>query len=278
MRKLFAVALVVGATLALALPAHAATGAVVVYNASVSPLPGNMPSVSAEATSLNEFGDEVTLAGTARTLTSVTVTLSSWACQQGTWFNKNCVTTRGAKFAVPITLNIYGASTAGENGTVRPGSLIATVTKTFNVPYRPTANLQHCNGANQGKWWDKTNSTCNNGKAANVTFNFKSLGLHLPNDVVFGIAYNTTHHGYAPIGESAACYGTEAGCAYDSLNIGVGPATTVGAQTNPGTVFQNTSDPSQLCDSTPAVGVFNMDSPTSGCWAGYVPAIKVIAH
>jgi hypothetical protein len=38
-------------------------------------------------------------------------------------------------------------------------------------------------------------------------------------DVVFRIAYNTTHFGYAPIGESASCYGTSGGCGFDSLNV-----------------------------------------------------------
>ena len=38
----------------------------------------------------------------------------------------------------------------------------------------------------------------------------------------------------------------------------------------------NTSIAGNLCDGTPATGVFNQDSPTSACWRGYDPAIKVV--
>jgi hypothetical protein len=250
----------------------------VIYNAAVQPLPGNLPSEGPEAYAFNEFGDEVTFDGTARTLNTVRVTLSSWACEQGTWHTHDCVTTPGDKFSQDITLNIYHASQSGNNGTVVPGSLITTVTKSFLVPYRPTANLNKCNGANLGKWYQSKSATCFNGKAANVTFNFGSLGLTLPNDVVFGISYNSTHYGYSPIGEAAPCFSTPQGCPYDSLNIGLGPVVTVGSKPYPNTVFQNGQNPSVYCDATPAVGIFNLDSPTTACWSGYVPAIQVRAH
>ena len=252
----------------------------VIYNSSVQPLPGNLPSVGAEAYAFNELGDEVTFAGTARTLDTVKVTLSSWGCEHGHWNTNDCVTTPGDKFSVPITLNIYNASVAGPNSTVVPGSLITTVTKTFAVPYRPTANLNKCNQTNSslGKWYSSKTATCYNGKAVNITFNYKSLGLTLPNDVVIGVAYNTSHYGYSPIGESPACYTSDAGCPYDSLNIALGPVVTVGSKPYPDTLFQNTSYAGNLCDATPALGVFNLDSPTNPCWTGYVPAIQVIAH
>lgn len=260
--------------------AAAVTTPVVIYNSSVQPLPGNLPSEGAEAYAFNEFGDEVTFGGTARTLNAVKVTLSSWGCEHGNWYANNCVTTPGDKFPIPITLNIYHASVPGPNSTVVPGSLITTATKTFNVPYRPTANLNKCNQTNSslGKWYSSATATCYNGKAVNITFNYKSLGLTLPNDVVFGVAYNTSHYGYSPIGESPACYTSDAGCPYDSLNIALGPVVTVGTQTHVDTVFQNTSQPGQLCDAAPALGVFNLDSPVTACWGGYVPAIQVIAH
>jgi hypothetical protein len=258
-------------------PASAAIVPVTTYNATVQPLPGNLPSEGAEAYSFNEFGDEVKLdsSSTARHLATVTVTMSSWACEQGTWFNKDCVTTRGDKFTVPITLNIYNEASANNDGTVTPGSLITSATKTFSIPYRPTANLNKCNGTDLGKWWSKADSKCYNGKAANITWRFTSLGLTVPDTMVIGIAYNTSHYGYHPIGQSPACYSTEAGCPYDSLNIGLGPAVTVGSKPYPDTVFQNAAYASDYCDSSPAVGVFNLDSPTTACWSGFVPAIRV---
>ena len=61
----------------------------VVYNSLVgNPLPGNLPSVGAEAYAFNEFGAEVTLAGTNRQLTNAVVTMSSWGCVSGSWYAK----------------------------------------------------------------------------------------------------------------------------------------------------------------------------------------------
>ena len=56
-----------------------------VYDSTVAPLPGNLPSVGFEATQTSEFGDQVSLGGTARELNNVVVTMSSWACQSGAW-------------------------------------------------------------------------------------------------------------------------------------------------------------------------------------------------
>src|SRR2546421_3571285 len=81
----------------------------VIYDSTVSPLPGNLPSVGAEAYAFNEFGDAVNFAGTARSPRSVTVTMSSWGCQAGHWYTADCVTTPGATFNIDITLNIYNA-------------------------------------------------------------------------------------------------------------------------------------------------------------------------
>ena len=273
-----AVLLAVGAA-----PAGAAVTGTPVYDASYSgTLPGNLPSVGAEAYSFNEFGDQVTFAGTARTVNAVRITMSSWACQQGTWFNHDCVSAVGSTFSIPITLRIYNASVDGPNGTVVPGSLIANVTKTFTLPYRPTANLQHCNAGNgyAGEWWSKADQSCYNGKAHNISFNLKSLNLALPDTVVIGIAYNTTDYGYNPIGQTA-CNSTEAGCPYDSLNIALGTSgVLVGSKEYPDTVFQNAAYASDYCDggTVAQVNVFNLDSPDSACWGGYTPAIQVTAH
>ena len=38
--------------------------------------------------------------------------------------------------------------------------------------------------------------------------------------MIWTVAFNTTHDGYTPIGEGAACFGSSSGCAYDSLNVG----------------------------------------------------------
>ena len=247
----------------------------VIYKSTTTPLPGNLPSEGAEAYSFNELGDEVTFAnGSARVLRSVTVTMSSWACQQGSWFNADCVSAAGSKFSVPITLNLYDASsTAPSSSPVLAGTPIASMTQTFRIPYRPSTNSAKCTG---GEWFKK-GSGCFNGEAANITFNFSAQDIHLPSTIVFGIAYNTTHYGYSPIGESAPCYTASGGCPYDSLNIALGPKVRVGSKPYPDTLFQNADYQSDYCDGTPTVNVFNLDSPTYACWAGYVPAVQFTA-
>lgn len=245
---------------------------------------GNLPSVGGEAYAFNELGNQITLEHAGK-VGHVVVTMSSWACQSGSWIKKDCVTRPGATATVPITFSIYNAAT----GTPPvPGALIAKITKQFAIPYRPSANNTHCTGDNAGKWWGGSPKQCLNGKAANITFAFG--GVSLPANVVFGISYNTTHYGYSPIGESAPCFSTTQGCFYDSLNIALTQdPTDVTAGSDPGptgTVFQYSNVSGLYCDGgTAGVGLFREDSPTSGCWSVgapnsspyYIPAIQLAA-
>ena len=231
-----------------------------------------MPSEGAEAYAFNQFGDGITFAGTSRNLATVTVTLSSWGCQSGNWHSGNCVSSSGATFSIPITFNIYNA------GSPASGSLIATRTQTFSVPYRPSADNTNCTGPNAGKWYQAATATCFNGLANNITFDFSSLNVSLPNSVVYGIVYNTTSYGPSPIGTSAACFPTSAGCPYDSLNIALAPVVTVGTKPYFNTVYQNSPIAGEYCDNGLAgTGTFRLDSPTSACWAGYIPAAQFFA-
>jgi hypothetical protein len=223
----------------------------VVYNSIIpNGPPANLPSVGPEAYAFNEFGNEISLAGTARTLNSVTVTLSSWACVSGSWTTGDCSTPSGATFSQPITFNIYDPS-----DTVHP---IATATQTFLVPYRPSTSPK-CTG---GRWYSAGTKTCFNGLADNVTFNFS--GVTLPNTVVYGIVYNTRDYGPNPLGVTGP---------YDSLNIALSTDADVSAgSSTSGTVWQNSPLGSQYCDGgTGGVGTFRADSV---CWAPYVPAVQ----
>jgi hypothetical protein len=257
--------------------ASTTTALTVIYKSTLKPLPANLPSVGPEAYSFNEFGDEITFApSTPRNVKKVVVTLSSWGCETGHWNTSDCATTPGDTFAVPITFNIYHVtSTAPSPTPVLAGSLIATVTQTFNVPFRPSANPV-CTGADAGKWF-KNGQGCFNGLATNVTFKFPFKNVD-PDSVVYGIAYNSTHYGYSPIGESAPCFTSSGGCPYDALNIALAPAVTVGSKPYADTVFQNAAYGADYCDGTPLVGTFNLDSPTNACWAGYVPAVQFSAR
>ncbi|MDT4895870.1 MAG: hypothetical protein QOH25_947 [Acidobacteriota bacterium] len=242
----------------------------VIYDSTVNPQPGNLPSVGAEAYAFKELGDAITFAGTARIAKNVTVTMSSWGCQAGAWFSANCVTAPGATFSIPITLNIYNA------GSPTPGSLIATVTQTFAIPYRPSSDNNNCTG---GKWFQSSTATCFNGLANNITFDLTSLNILLPNSVVYGITYNTTSYGPNPIGTSAACFSTAAGCPYDSLNIALAPIVTAGSKPYLDTLYWNNVFASNYCDSGLAgTNTFRLDSPTSACWAGLIPAAQFTAY
>jgi hypothetical protein len=238
-----------------------------IYNNIPSPLPGNLASWGYEATGTSEFGDRVAFApATGRLAKTVTVTMSSWGCQAGHWFSSDCITTPGATFSHPITLNIYAVGAGNA-----PGALLGTLTQTFAIPFRPSVDLVNCTG---GRWFDAGSSTCFNGKAANITFNLSSLNLTLPNQVIFGVAYNTSHYGYTPIGQSTACYASSGGCGYDSLNVGVSdPATTlsVGSNPSPDDAYQYTLYSS--CTNS-ALIPFSLDP---GCWTGFKPSVAFTA-
>jgi len=258
----------------------------VIYNSVINPLPGNLPSVGFESTAFNEFGNAVNFSsGSSHDLTKVVVTMSSWGCASGSWYQHTCTTPEDATFAQAITLNIYNPSTDGVN----PGAKIASFTNTFNIKYRPSASAQ-CVGNDLGKWYDKESKICFNGLAQNITFNVKNVKVG--SGAIFGITYNTTHYGYAPVGQSAACFSTSAGCGYDSLNVALTEdPTNVSAGTSvvPGKLWLASNAGGQYADGgTAGVGTFRIDSPNVAPWWGvndpyssapwYVPSIKVFAN
>jgi len=265
---LFAIVFAVAVFGSMSGTAHAAPAGTI-YNSIPSPLPGNLPSVGAEAYAFNEFGNQVVFAGTARALSNVVVVTSSWACQTGHWYSGDCATTPGATYNMPITLNIYNVGTDGTS----VGSLITSKTTTFAIPYRPSADPR-CSG---GRWYSTADSTCYNGFASTITFDFSSDNVTLPDKVIYGIQYNTSHYGPNPIGESAPCYTSSGGCFYDSLNIALSADSDVstGYDPYPDTVYQNSPYGSQYCDGGLAgQGTFRLDSPTTPCWTNLVPAVQ----
>lgn len=245
--------------------AAAAFGQQTIYNSIPSPLPGNLVSLGYEATSTAEFGDRIQFGGTWRKGYQVTQTMSSWGCETGNW-QSGCITTPGATFSHPITLNIYNV---GPGNSV--GSLIASVTKTFAIPYRPSASPA-C-----GTRWQDSSGNCWNGLATNITFDLS--GVSLPNQVIYSIAYNTTHYGASPIGQSAACFSTFAGCGYDSLNVALEGNPTVGSAPAPLDAYWNTLVAGWYCDGgAGGSGTFRLDA---GCWVdpdfSYLLATKFTA-
>ena len=262
-------AAMLAATAFIAAPPATAAAKSTVYKNVPSPLPGNVPSVGLEANAASEFGGQIELAGSARSRANVKIVMSSWGCQSGSWTTGDCSTTKHSTFNAPLTLNVY---TVGVDNA--PGTLIGTVTHTFAMPYRPSANYTKCTGDNAGKWYDKGTATCYNGMAFTVSVRLGSLDL--PDKVILAVAYNTTHYGYNPIGEGAACFTTSGGCPYDGLNVGTSDSSpSAGSQPLPDDAYLNSAAGGVYCDGgAGGTGTFRLDA---GCWTGFQPAFMVKA-
>jgi len=251
----------------------------VIYNSIDAPPPGNNASQSFQATETSEFGNQIVFGGAARVLANVVVTMSSWACQSGSQSVSNvgtindptpgsCVTTPDSTFTEPVTLNIYNV---GSNNAV--GSLLSTDTQTFAIPYRPSAVPVGYGGCGDGaSWYDAVSNACYHGYFTNITFIFGHVIL--PNNVIYGIAYNTTTWGFHPYGNAHACDATTS-CGYDGLNVGYSESPSepsVGSDPNLGTNYLDGLYAPFYCDNG-VTGTFRIDGrpDTNNCWNGGGP-------
>jgi len=222
-----------------------------IYDGMPSPQPSNMPSLGYQATQTAEFGDDIAFAAGTRTLQAVNVYMSSWACENWATMNADtpCVTTPGATFNHPITLNFYSVTHVGgvPSGTPVLGALLKSVTHTFAIPYRPSADTT-CPSPTQ---WKDAAGACFNGYGFVISFGLG--GYVVPDELVYGIAYNTNTWGANPIGTNGP---------FESLNVGVTPhsAAGIGTDVNPDLVFWNTG--------TAGGGTFRPDTG----WAANGPA------
>lgn len=223
-------------------------GSSVVYNNIPGALPSNVGSLGYEATSTTEFGGKIQLAGTDRALTSASVVMSNWALEST---YQDIGTSSG--FIVPLTLSIYSLGSGND-----VGSLIASSSINASINWRPEAS-EGCGGG-----WRASNNGCYNGIASTVSFSFhKEL---VPDQIIFGLSYNTQHYGASP---------THAAGPYNSLNFGLSTAgPSVGSNPMPGTVYWNTSYAGFYDDGgTSAVGTFRQDAN----WGDYSGAISLSA-
>jgi len=235
----------------------ATVAGVTVYNNIPSPLPGNVPSQGFQCCQTAELGDHVSLAGTARRAASATVLMSSWS------LNSTYPTMSAAGYMHPITLNLYSLASGP---TPALGALIGTITKTFLIPWRPEADPA-CTGGR----WRHSSGTCFSGYAFTIEFDLRSLALTLPNEFIFGVAFNTNTWGYNPIGQPGP---------YESLNVGtanvggVGVPPSVGIDVEPGFAFFNTKyGPFYFDGGAGGTGTFRRD----GGWLDYSPAAQFTA-
>ena len=229
---------VLGSMLAVAV-ANAAASAEVIYNSIPSSLNPNYTSQPFQAQQISEFGDRVTFGGSARQLSSASITMSCWARYQdynpgGQHYGTGAFAGNG--FTHSFTLNIYEAG----NG-ILPGAVIASVTQDKFIQYRPTV-------------WASAN-----GIAQNITFDLSGLGITLPDSIVWGLAFNTQTYGANPVGTSGpynllnVCYNQSS--AWTPPNGGV----TVGS-TDTSTLFRNSASPSFYNDPFGGAGTFRMDA------------------
>ena len=241
----------------------AAGGGTAIFDNHPATLPSNLPSFGVEAYYFNEWGAGVTFDGTARKASTATVTMSSWACETGSWtvpFGSPgaCLTTTpGATYNVPITFNIYAVGTGNS-----VGALLATKTQTFAIPYRPSSI-----SGGDGETWNGTS----HGLATNITFTF--AGETLNNTGIFGIAYNTSTNGYSPEGVGSH--------PEDSLNVATEPGTGVAAAPLFAGNWLPDSSHGYVANSSPA-SVFIGSGPATqfsagDTFAGYLPAVQITA-
>jgi hypothetical protein len=247
------------------------------YNSIPNPLPGNVASEGPENYAFSELGDAIKLGENTGTIGKVTVILSSWACQNGNWHSGNCVSTPGANFRQPLTVKLYSVSNRWTPPEVV--SFLGSITETSNIPYRPTSTPALC-GGDTSEWYSSKDKACYRGLAAPVAVDFSSLHIQVPayGELAVTVAFDTTHYGPYPIGESAACFGTSAGCPYDFLNIATDSSKGIlvgGPLDNLG-VFVNYTLPNHACD--PATITTGQLVDDKGCWDGYHPEISIIGN
>jgi hypothetical protein len=265
-------------------------GIVTGYNSIPDVYPGSFPSLGYEATSTDEFGDHIAFAGASRDLQTVTVSLTNWACENDfdldgeAWVpnrdgyaGEACVTAPGSGYEHPIRLNIYEVDDSGADPAV--GSLIHSVESDFHIPFRPSWDGVNCTAVGQtpgtnipfgGKWYDPVLAACVSGYAFDIEFDLSGAGVVVPDEVIFGIEYGTSHHGNNPIGQNGP---------YNSLNVSLTTeAPSVGTDAEVGTLFWDTSHGPFYCDGgLGGTDTFRRDyepDPSKSCWGAYIPAVR----
>lgn len=229
-----------------------AAGAAVIYNGVPAPLPPNVPGLAFQASATSEFGDLIQFAGMSRVLTTVSLVMSDWALAADYPAYPGA---GGPTWSHPLTFNLYQVDDSGPNPA--PGALIATRTQAFAIPWRPVADPTCANPTQ----WRASNGTCYSGVAFMVTFDF--TGTTVPDRIIYGLAFNTATHGYAPIGAPGP---------YVSLNQGLAQVPpSVGSNPFPDTAYWNTANAANYADGgVGGVGIFRRDT----AWTPFSGAVR----
>jgi hypothetical protein len=213
-----------------------------IYNNVPTLLPASLTSQSFQAGRISEFGNLISFAGTTRRLTSVTVGMVTWGYFSK--YNAPGTPNTGGWTDPAITLNLYTVDNSSSNP--KPGSLIKAVTQSFLIPWRPEPSPT-CGGT----LWLAPDG-CHNGMAFDITFDFSSLSLTLPDQVIFGIAYNTQSAGQSPTGVNGP---------YNDLNVGLNATATVGSNPIAPLAYLSGTIPAAYADNgAGGINVFRLDS------------------
>lgn len=200
----------------------------VIYNSIPGSLPGNLVSEAFEAQSVSQFGEliEFGSGNSSYSLGSATVLMSDWA-MESTWasdlgetiFPGTTITSAG--FTVPMTLNLYYV---GAGNTV--GSLIASGTVDAFIPWRPESG-----GCADSTAYLASDGNCYHGSLSEVTFDL--TGITVPDEIIYGLAFNTEAHGADPTGVDGP---------YDSLNFALPTSgDSVGSNPAAGSAYVNST-------------------------------------
>ena len=221
LRKLSSAAAVLSAAVIFTLSSTGSAKAEVIFDNTPASLPNNVPSLGYQANQTSEFGNEISFAGTNRSLANVEIIMSDWANQSD---YPGVGDANG--YDQPLTLNFYNPGSGTSVGT-----LIASRTETVHVPWH-TAN-----GAN--------------GTAFPVSFDFS--GVTVPDTIIFGVAFNTETYGANPTGVAGPYISLNYGVVTD--------APSVGTDVNPDDAYWNTSTAGNYADGGAAgVGIFREDT------------------
>ncbi len=188
--------------------------------------------------------------------------MSSWTCERDP--AATCTTTPAHVLASHHVESLRGASEWSAGKPDRVGDA------TFNIPFRPSESAV----CGDRRWSpDDTAASCVSGFGNTIQFNLAGRGVSLPDRVIIALAYDTQSYGEHPIGTDGP---------YNSLNVALFGAPTVGSLPRPDDGYWDSQTPGNYCDGgTGGVGPFRLDA---GCWntgapdfVPYQPAVRVDA-
>lgn len=149
----------------------------------------NPVSLGYAATGTTEFGSQIALGNEGGVVNpEVEVLMSVWSCELGEW-NSGCITTNNTNtFDAELTLNVY--EVGFENSV---GASITSVTETFALPFRPSADPT-CPSVTQ---YRASDGKCFNGRPAGVAFDL--TGVTLPHKAIVSVEFTPSNTAGDPL-------------------------------------------------------------------------------